>query len=177
MTNANGTSDPVSVDVQSLMPGFFELAQDYVVAVRADGAHIGPAGLIDGLTTVPTQPGDRVLLYGTGFGPTNPAAPSGEVFQGPLPLANAVTIRIHTTVVTTEFAGLTSPGLYQFNVTIPQLADGDYPVTAEIGGVRTQKIGRIRIERQTTAIGALRRTQHAVVGFPVIPRQPESVLG
>jgi protocatechuate 3,4-dioxygenase beta subunit len=151
VTNANGTSDPVSVDVQSYMPGFFELAQDYVLAVRADGAYIGPAGLVDGLTTVPARPGDRVLLYGTGFGATNPAAPPGETFQGPLPLASAVTIRIHTTVVTTEFAGLTGPGLYQFNVTIPELPDGDYPVTAEIAGVRTQKIGRIRIERQTTA--------------------------
>jgi uncharacterized protein (TIGR03437 family) len=42
---------------------------------------------------------------------------------------------------------LISPGLYQFNVTVPDLPDGDHAVTAEVGGVRTQKIGRIRIQR------------------------------
>lgn len=151
VTNASGASDPVNVDVQAYMPGFFQFSQEYVAAVRADGAYIAPAGLIDGLTTVPAQPGDQVLLFGTGFGPTSPAAPAGEAFTQALPLASPVTIRIDTAVATVSFAGLTSPGLYQFNVTIPDLPDGDHAVTATIAGVRTQKIGRIRIQRQTSA--------------------------
>jgi uncharacterized protein (TIGR03437 family) len=32
---------------------------------------------------------------------------------------------------------LVAPGLYQFNVTIPDLADGDFPIIADIGGVRS----------------------------------------
>jgi hypothetical protein len=50
--------------------------------------------------------------------------------------------------------------LYQFNVTIPDLADGDHAVTAEVGGVRTGKIGRIRVQRQMSA-GIARPLPHA----------------
>jgi protocatechuate 3,4-dioxygenase beta subunit len=147
VTNSGGTSDPVMVDAQTVLPGFFQFTQEYVAAVRSDSAYIAPAGLIEGLTTVSARPGDQVLFFGTGFGPTNPAAPAGESFQGALPLASPATVRIDTTVVIVSFAGLISPGLYQFNVTVPDLPDGDHAVTAEVGGVRTQKIGRIRIQR------------------------------
>jgi protocatechuate 3,4-dioxygenase beta subunit len=151
VTTAAGASDPVTVQVQKFMPGFFVLAQEYVAALRADGTYVGPAGLLDGVTTVAASPGDQVLLFGTGFGPTNPAPPAGESFKGAFPLANPATIRIDTAVTELSFAGLVSPGLYQFNVTIPDLADGDHAVTAEVGGVRTAKIGRIRIQRQMSA--------------------------
>ena len=63
------------------------------------------------------------------------------------PLANPVTVRIDTQAVTVNAARLASPGVYQIEITIPDLADGDHAVTAEITGVRTQKIGRIRIAR------------------------------
>ena len=148
VTNAGGASDPVAVDAQQLMPGFFLLPQEYVAAVRADGAYIGPAGLIDGVTTVPAQPGDQVTLYGSGFGPTAPEVPSGQAFQGAAELVNRVTLRIDTTTVTPGFAGLSAAGLCQFNVTIPDLPDGDHSVWAQIGGVATAKIGRIRIQRR-----------------------------
>jgi uncharacterized protein (TIGR03437 family) len=36
------------------------------------------------------------------------------------------------------FAGLISPGVYQFNVVVPDLADGDQPVVAELRGLLTQ---------------------------------------
>lgn len=151
ITNSSGVSDPVTVEVQDFMPGFFQLAQDYVVAVRSDGAYIGPAGLLENVNTVPAQPGDQVLLFGTGFGSSSPQPTPGEAFQGAFPLANPVTIRVDTTVANVSFSGLVSPGLYQFNLAIPDLPDGDHSVTAQIGGVRTLKIGRIRIQRQSSA--------------------------
>jgi len=40
-----------------------------------------------------------------------------------------------TAVVT--FGGLVAPGLYQFNVTVPNLPNGDAAVLATIGGVAT----------------------------------------
>jgi uncharacterized protein (TIGR03437 family) len=154
VSNASGTSDPVTVDSQKFMPAFYQLGQEYVSAIRADGAYLGPTGLIDGVNTVPAQPGDIVTLFGSGFGPTNPEMASGKLFQGAAPLANPVTIRMDTQNASVSFAGLSSPGLYQFNVTIPDLPDGDHAVTAEIAGVRTQKIGRIRVQRQTSAVSA-----------------------
>lgn len=151
VTSANLTSDPVSVSFQRLAPGFFEFPGDNAAAVRADGVFIGPAGLIEGVSTVAAQPGDRILLFGTGFGPTNPAADPSRLVSTPAPLANSALVKIHTLEVPVDFAGLVSPGLYQFNITVPDLADGDYPVTAEIGGVWTSKFVKLRIARQRSA--------------------------
>jgi protocatechuate 3,4-dioxygenase, beta subunit len=140
VTTADGTSDPVTATMQPLLPGFFRFAQDYVKAMRADGVSIDS-------TTVPAKPGDAVALFGTGFGPTDPGVPAGEAFQGRAILSNAVAIRIGTVVADVSFAGLTSAGIYQFDLTIPDLPDGDYPVTAAVGGVRTQSVARLRIQR------------------------------
>jgi protocatechuate 3,4-dioxygenase beta subunit len=151
VTNASGASDPVNVQVSDLLPGFFQFGQEYAAAVRSDGAYLGPTGLMAGVTTVPARPGDMVLLFGTGFGPTIPAAPSGEVFQGAYPLTNTLTLRIDQTVANVAFAGLVSPGLYQFNVTIPDLPDGDHAITAQVGPARTVKLARLRIQRSAAA--------------------------
>ena len=151
VTAANLTSDPVSVDFRRFAPGFFQFPGENAAAVRADGAYLGPVGLIEGLTTVAAKPGDNILLFGTGFGPTNPATDPSELAKSPAPTANTVRIQIHTQQASVAFAGLISPGLYQFNVTVPDLADGDYPVTAEVNGVRTTKIVKVRIARQTAA--------------------------
>jgi protocatechuate 3,4-dioxygenase beta subunit len=151
VTNSNGTSDAVTVEIKRFMPGFFQFPSEHAAAVRADGTLIGPPNLMQGVTTVPARPGDAVLLFGTGFGPTNPAVPAGAVVSAPAPTENPVKIRIHNQDVAVAFAGLTSAGLYQFNITIPDLPDGDYPVTAEVAGVRTAKFVRVRIERQASA--------------------------
>jgi uncharacterized protein (TIGR03437 family) len=147
VTTPDGTSDPVTAMLKPLLPGFFRFPQDYVKAMRADGVSIGPAGLSEDLATVPAKPGDAVVLFGTGFGPTDPAVPAGEAFEGAATLSNTVAIRIGTVDAAVSFAGLTSAGMYQFNVTIPDLIDGDYPVTASVGGFRTQSAARIRIQR------------------------------
>ncbi|MBI3471295.1 MAG: hypothetical protein HY013_08060, partial [Candidatus Solibacter usitatus] len=150
VTNAGGTSDPMSVELQSLLPGFFLLPQDYVAAVRPDGTYVGPAGLIDGVTTTPAQPSEIVSLFGTGFGPATPNTPAGQVVSAPAPLSNPVKIQIDTVLIEVKYAGLTGAGLYQFNIEIPDLPDGDHPVTAQVGAARTRRIGRIRIQRLTS---------------------------
>ena len=40
---------------------------------------------------------------------------------------------------TVVFGGLAGPGLYQFNVTVPSLPNGDAAVLATISGVTSQK--------------------------------------
>jgi len=138
VTSRAGTSAPVSVNLRQFMPGFFQFPQEYVAAVRADGTI---------LDSVAARPGETISLFGTGFGPTLPARLPNEVITEPVPTANPVKVHIHNVQAPVTFAGLTSAGLYQINVTVPDLPDGDYPVTAEVGGVRTAKFARLRVQK------------------------------
>jgi uncharacterized protein (TIGR03437 family) len=147
VTNAGGTSEAVTATMQTFLPGLFLFPQNYVAAVRTSGTFVGPAGLFSGLTTTPARPGEVILLFGTGFGPTNPSVTAGQVFQGAAALTNPVAVRIGGVSANVAFAGLSGAGLYQFNLTVPDLPDGDHEVVAEIGGARTQTGARIRVQR------------------------------
>src|SRR5262249_21714747 len=125
--------------------------KDYAAAVRTDGVYLGPTGLIEGVDTVPARPGDAIVLFGTGFGTTDPEVPSGQAFDGKAALTNVAKIQFDTVPADVTFAGLVSPGMYHFDVVVPDLPDGDHAVTAEVGGVRTGKIVRIRTQRDITA--------------------------
>ena len=172
VTKNGSTSDAVNVDFRKLSPGFFQFPDENIAAVRSDGKFIGPAALIAGVTTIAAKPNDVILLYATGLGPTTPAHVPGQVVASPLATSNPVTVRIHNKDAVVAFAGLVSPGLYQLNVTVPDLPDGDYPITASVGGVRTSKMAKLRIERaastsnfslEETAIDPLEVIRHAML--------------
>ncbi|MFN7939532.1 MAG: IPT/TIG domain-containing protein [Bryobacteraceae bacterium] len=152
LTNSNGTSAAVSVDFVRTSPGFFQYPDENIAAVRPDGAYIAPDGLLTGVATTPAQPGETIVLYGTGFGATSPAAEPGKVVTSALRTASSVRVRIHNQDAAVSYSGLVSAGLYQINVTVPELPDGDYPVTAEVAGVRTGKFVKLRVRKQTTAM-------------------------
>ncbi|MBM3794645.1 MAG: hypothetical protein FJW31_11365 [Acidobacteria bacterium] len=155
VTSNNLTSDPVTVQFKQFDPAFFQFPDQNVAAVRTDGAYVGPAGLIDGVPTVSARPGETVLLFGTGFGPTAAAPPAATV--------NAVKIRIDGQEAAVTYAGLISPPLYQFNVTVPvSLGDGDYPIAAEVAGVRTAKIVKLRVARTSSAAAIMPSTHRKV---------------
>jgi uncharacterized protein (TIGR03437 family) len=124
VTAARQNSNTLSTPKTLFAPAFFTLgAGAYVAALHADYSPVGAPGQ-------PAKPNETILLYGTGFGPTTGATPA--------PLANPVQIKIGGVAATVAFAGLAGPGLYQFNVTVPNLPPGDAPVLATIGGVTTQ---------------------------------------
>ena len=143
--NSSGSAT-ASATVHSLQPGFFLFTGNNVAAVRADGAYLGPAGLYDGLATIPAKSGDQVLLFGTGFGATNPAFAAGVVVDTAAPLVNPVKVFIDGKEAVVSYAGLTGVGLYQLNITVPSLANGDHPVTAQVGGVWTQSFATLRVQ-------------------------------
>jgi len=102
---------------------------------------IGPAGTSLGYTTVPAAAGDSVVLFGSGFGPTNPAVPAGQAFSdGPAPATGTITLTINGQTVTPSFAGIsTEPGLFQINFTLPSgLGTGDQPLMAAVNAASTQ---------------------------------------
>ena len=135
---ADGESVPSTAIATQELPGLFTYrlnGETYPAAVRADSTVIGPVGAPG---VVPAKPGDMVLFFGTGFGPTSPAVAPGKVFSGAAPLVSPVSMRIGGVPVTLAFAGLSSSGLYQFNVIIPELPNGERPVEMQINGVSIQ---------------------------------------
>jgi uncharacterized protein (TIGR03437 family) len=89
-------------------------------------------------STSPAQPGETIILYGTGFGPTNPASPTAQLVSTPAVLANSVLINIGGMNAPASFAGLVGPGTYQFNVTVPNVPSGSATVVATLAGIPTQ---------------------------------------
>lgn len=139
VTNAEVASASAAAPLQVTAPAFFS-AGKYVIATHANGSLVGPANALPGAT--PATPGEKIVLYGTGFGPTNPAV-DGLVVTANANLVNSPAITIGGATATVQFAGLSAPGLDQLNITIPALPAGstgatDLPIGASAGGSATQ---------------------------------------
>ena len=140
VTYAGKASNTLNATQAAFAPALFMFSPQgakYAAAVRSDGQFLGPANLYPGLT-VPAKAGDVILLYGTGFGPTNPITDFGQTFTGAPPTANPVTATIGGVPATVQFAGLVTSGEYQFNILVPTVPTGDNLVVLKVGGVSTQ---------------------------------------
>jgi uncharacterized protein (TIGR03437 family) len=127
-----------TVQAQAESPSFFVFGGGpYIAATHANGSYLGPTSLYPGLTT-PAQPGETIVMYANGFGSTSTPVVSGSETQSgtlsPMPV-----ITIGGVAATVTFAGLVSPGEFQFNVVVPpSLANGDQPTMAMYKGLTTQ---------------------------------------
>jgi uncharacterized protein (TIGR03437 family) len=138
LTNNGAASSTFMAQAQAESPSFYVInGGPYVLATHADFSLIGPTTLYPGFST-PAQPGETIVVYATGFGPTSTPVVSGAISQsGTLPTLPAVTIG--GAPATVIFAGLVAPGQFQFNMVVPSsLADGDQPMTATYNGLTTQ---------------------------------------
>jgi uncharacterized protein (TIGR03437 family) len=140
---ANGTNAPVNVTVNALQPGLLAPSTfrvgttQYAVAILPDGSYALPTGAISGITSRPAQPGETIVLYGVGFGPVIPNMPAGQFVQQANGLASSFQISIGGIQATVLYAGLAPDytGLYQFNITVPDVAAGNaLPLTFTLGG-------------------------------------------
>jgi len=137
VTVAGQASNSFMVQKNAFSPAFLTFDNTHIAAEHLNYSLLAPSSLYPNAT--PAAPGEEIILYGVGFGPTTPASPTGQIVSTGEPLANPVTMTIGGIAVTPAFAGLSASGLYQFNVTVPSsLASGDAPVSATIGGVTTQ---------------------------------------
>jgi uncharacterized protein (TIGR03118 family) len=137
VTDNTLTSTTVNVTPQLVAPSFFLLDKPgHIAAQHANFSLIGsttstPAG-------TPAAPGETIILYGNGFGPTNPAAVNGLILSAAAPLVTTPVVTFNGVNATVAFAGLSATGLYQFNVVVPAgLPDGDATVVAKVGAVST----------------------------------------
>jgi uncharacterized protein (TIGR03437 family) len=147
LTNNGAVSGTFLVPSQPISPSFFVFnGGPYVAATHLNGTLIGPPTLYPGSST-PAAPGETVVLYANGFGPTNVPLTPGSVTQSgtlsPLP-----TITIGAQPATVTFAGLVAPGEFQFNVIVPPtLANGDQPIVATISNQPTQSGSLLTIKK------------------------------
>ena len=136
ITNSAGTSAPFTAMKLDLAPALFPFTARYPAAVHTDASYVGPANLIPGAVTRAAQPKETILLFGTSFGATTPATPIGMLFPNAEPLAQTVTATVGgSPAAITGY--LISPGLYQFNLVVPDLPDGDAVLVISIGSART----------------------------------------
>jgi uncharacterized protein (TIGR03437 family) len=138
VTNNAVASAPYSAQTQPESPSFFVFnGGPYIAAVHLKGSLIGPATLYPGAST-PAKPGETIMIYANGFGPTSTPVVSGSSSQSGS-LSPSPIIKIGGIAATVAFAGLVAPGEFQFNVVVPSsLANGDQPVTATYDGLTTQ---------------------------------------
>jgi uncharacterized protein (TIGR03437 family) len=140
VTASQQQSNIFSAQKQQYAPAFFTAGGATLVAAQhADYTAVSVAQ--------PAKPGEVIQLYGTGFGPTNPPLSTAQLVTTPAPLAGQVQITIGSVTASVAYAGLVEAGLYQFNVIVPSLPNGNAAVVASIGGVQTQSGVSIPIQQ------------------------------
>ena len=141
VTNSNGASAAYPVTSQQYAPGFFQWLNNQPVATHADFSDAMANGTYTGLVTVPAKPGEYIILWGSGFGPTTPAAPAGTVVPSgsttyyvntvPALSLNGIPMPYYATALAPSFAGL-----YQAIAQVPaSTPNGSWPVIATVGGI------------------------------------------
>lgn len=143
-----GGSSILSVNVGKYSPAFNLFSAKYPAAIVVTPGspgnsgqgfdYIGPVGAF-AFPTRPVSAGETLVLFGVGFGPTNPTVPAGQAWSGVAPLVNVPGISIGDVPAEVTFAGLVGSGLYQFNVIVPDVGSGDMLLQASANGFRAQK--------------------------------------
>jgi uncharacterized protein (TIGR03437 family) len=142
ITAPAGTAE-LTVDTAAVSPALFcYLASNsrWVAATHADGVLISRAGLVSGIPYRPATPGEIIVMYGTGFGLAASWTAGASV---PSP----VVVRIGGVQANVAFAGPVSLGMYQVNLTVPDLPDGDLAVEVVVSGQTALSDALIPVQR------------------------------
>jgi uncharacterized protein (TIGR03437 family) len=127
--NAAGTSTATTITVAAAAPQlFFASDGKSVLGTHTNGNLVGKAA--------PAAPGETIVIYGSGLGPTTPALITGTVAANSNPLATLPTVTIGGAPATVSFAGVVggTAGVYQINVQVPSdAANGDLPLIVLVG--------------------------------------------
>ena len=112
--------------------------KQYIAALTPNFASfVGRPDLIAGVSFLLPRQGDVVSIYALGAGPTVPATQAGVTAPANSPLALPYQVKVGGVPASVSFAGLLSGtiGLYQLNVTIPQVQAGDQTIEFIVDGV------------------------------------------
>ena len=146
VTNNGLASATIAATMSAVAPAFFDFGpvnaagNQYIAATHANGTPGGPPSYVTGVASTPFTEGEIIILYGTGFGPTNPPVPKGQLITTAAALVATPTVTIGGLPAQVQFAGVSEAGLYQFNVVVPTgltagtTANIDVPVVIDLGG-------------------------------------------
>jgi len=147
VTNGSSSTPARNITVNALQPGllappsFVVSGKQHVTAQFADNSFVLPPGAIAGQTTRQARPGDTIVIYGIGFGPVQDSGgqdiPAGTIVTASNKLAKSFSMSIGGQPAVLAYEGLAPNfvGLYQFNVTVPDIADNDFtPLTYTLDG-------------------------------------------
>ena len=129
-----GTSGPhVKITVRDAGPGLFQLKPGLIFGMHGSGGVIKD--------DQPAHAGEAVVLYGTGFGRTDPLIPSGLVSMLQAPIEQLQDLRVSVAGKPLDpkrvrYAGAApgSPGVYQVNLKLPQQLTPNPEIRITIGG-------------------------------------------
>ena len=138
--NNGAVSPPATAQLQTVAPAFFLYgATNYAIASRLlDYALVGDPSVEPG--AVAARPGDTLILWGTGFGATNPPVAAGTTVRGAPAATSTPTVTVGHMSVPVISAVLTtgSAGLYQVTIQLPSnVPTGAVVVQGSVDGVQT----------------------------------------
>ena len=138
--NNGSVSAPATVQLQNFASAFFIYpGTNFVFAsVLPNYLLSADPSTVAGATAA--HPGDTLVLWATGFGPTTPTAPAGTVVSG-VPMGTTPTVTVGGVPVQVLNSILTagSAGLYQITIQLPaNVPTGAVAIQASVGGAQTQ---------------------------------------
>jgi len=143
--NPAGTSNAVSVMKTRVSPALLTTpafnvgGRQYVAALHPDFVtFVGRVGLIAGVPFRPAAPGATIIVFAVGCGGTNPASPAGQFFPDARSLASPFQVSFgQTNAQAVALLAAQAIGLCQFNITVPNVPDGDIQINATVDGTST----------------------------------------
>ena len=143
-------STVLELPARRIAPALFTLdssGQGDVAAVHADGRIVAATDAYPG--SFPAAPNEVILMYGNGFGATEPSFEAGQLATDPAELVlQPTSVEIGGLMAGIAYAGAAPgyAGLYQFNVTVPDLPAGEHAVVIRTEMLATQAGVTIRVE-------------------------------
>jgi len=123
-------SNTLTAPVAQIQPSLYSYSvnsKNYAAALFQDYSKMGDPAVVPG--TRKAKPGEIIQLYAAGLGPSA----SGNALSAPIPITG-ISVTVGTTDAVILGAALVAPGQFQVNFTVPQLPDGEYPITVSTSG-------------------------------------------
>lgn len=140
VTNNGNPTNTAKGRLEPYSPALFAWPGGYAVATDANFSFKVKNGTFPGFPTTPAAPGSIVILWGTGFGPSNPPVAAGHQVPADQTYNIAAPVQVSIGGVQAQFIGAAMASGYaaltQVAVYVPaNLANGDYPVVVTAGGI------------------------------------------